>query len=52
MRKTGPTTLIRPTRYRLPLLLALLAVTIAAMLRWWPRSERSIVAPRNTEALD
>jgi hypothetical protein len=39
MHKAGLPTLIRPSRHRLGLLLALLVVTMAAIVRWWPRAE-------------
>jgi hypothetical protein len=42
--------LMRPTRYRLLLLTALLAVTLAAMLRWWPDAGADVPSRPTPEA--
>jgi hypothetical protein len=51
MHKAGLPTLIRPSRHRLGLLLALLVVTIAAIVRWWPRPESEAVPASDAEAV-
>jgi hypothetical protein len=51
MHKAGLPTLIRPSRHRLGLLLALLVVTIAAIVRWWPHPESDAAPSPDTETL-